>query len=202
MDDVVEVARRKALSSQDSRLDPPLGLILDEIANIFAWPALPTVMADGGGVGISPLVVLQARTQAETQWSPAEMQSVFSAATAKLLLGGSSDVAFLKDMEQLLGRRDVDRKGKTFTDNGTSQQLSREHQSLMSIDEMRRLSSELGLLSYRSRRPILLDLQAWIDRKDAATVKAGKKTTEAAQRLVFSEQSAARANGGKGTGVR
>ncbi|MFP3589782.1 TraM recognition domain-containing protein, partial [Paraburkholderia sp. SIMBA_055] len=83
-DDIVEQARRRALSLPGSRLDPPLGLILDEIANIFSWPSLPTIMADGGGIGISPLVVLQARTQAETAWSRAEMDSVFSAATAKM----------------------------------------------------------------------------------------------------------------------
>ena len=188
MDDIVEVARRKALSSQDSRLDPPLGLILDEIANIFAWPALPTVMADGGGVGISPLVVLQARTQAETQWSPAEMQSVFSAATAKLMLGGSSDVAFLKDMEALLGQRDVTRRSKTYAEAGTSEQIGREHQALVTVDELRRMPQQLGLLSYRSRRPILLDLQAWTERRDAAQVKAGKAETEASQQAVFAGQ--------------
>lgn len=188
MDDIVEVARRKALSSQDSRLDPPLGLILDEIANIFAWPALPTVMADGGGIGISPMVVLQARTQAETQWSPAEMQSVFSAATAKLMLGGSSDVAFLKDMEALLGQRDVTRRSKTYAEGGTSEQIGREHRAVVTVDEMRRMPQKLGLLSYRSRRPILLDLQAWTQRRDAKQVKAGKAETEASQQAVFAGQ--------------
>ncbi|MFM9597812.1 TraM recognition domain-containing protein, partial [Streptomyces scabiei] len=65
LDDIVETARRKALASPSSRIDPPLGLILDEIANIFSWPMLPSLMSDGGGRGICVVVVLQARRQAE-----------------------------------------------------------------------------------------------------------------------------------------
>jgi len=192
MDDIVEQARRRALSLPGSRLDPPLGLILDEIANIFSWPSLPTIMADGGGIGISPLVVLQARTQAETAWSRAEMDSVFSAATAKMLLGGSSDVAFLRDMQELLGQRELDRKTRSWSESGTSMSKQSELRALITPEEMRRMPQSIGLLSYRNVRPVLLDLDAWIDRDDAKAVKRGKRETERGQQLVFAEQEAQR----------
>lgn len=204
MDDIVEVARRKALASRGSRLDPPLGLILDEIANMFAWPALPRITADGGGIGISPLVVLQARSQAETSWSHAEMQSVFSAATAKLMLGGSADVSFLKDMQDLLGQRRVQRKSRTFSDQGTSEQLQQEQQQLITMDEFRRMPQRIGLLAYRNIRPVILDLDAWLDRDDAAEISAGKAKTEQAQQERFAiqleEAQARRASVGKRAG--
>lgn len=192
LDDIVEQARKRALTMQNSRLDPPLGLILDEIANIFSWPALPTVMADGGGIGISPLVVLQARTQAETAWSRPEMESVFSAATAKILLGGSTDIPFLKDMQELLGQRELNRTSKSYSSSGTSTSLQTERQALMTPEEMRRMPQQIGLLSYRNVRPVLLDLQAWIHRKDAAAVQEGKKATELSQRAVFAERQESR----------
>lgn len=72
LDDIVDVARKKALASEGSRLHLPLGLILDEIANMFRWGNLPRTMADGGGRGICTFVVLQALSQAETAWSRAE----------------------------------------------------------------------------------------------------------------------------------
>ncbi|MGC0252152.1 TraM recognition domain-containing protein [Pseudactinotalea sp. Z1748] len=190
LDDVVEQARRRALSMPGSRLDPPLGLVLDEIANIFTWPHLPTVMSDGGGSGISTLVVLQARSQAETAWSRAEMDSVFSAATAKMLLGGSADVAFLRDMENLLGQREEIKTERSYSEGSTSRQYRHERLAVMSIEEMRRMPAKLGLLAYRRVRPVLLDLEAWIDRGDARQVKAGKAATESAQREVFAEQRA------------
>ena len=113
------------------------------------------------------MVVLQARTQAETAWSRAEMDSVFSAATAKMLLGGSSDVAFLRDMQELLGQRELDRKSRSWSESGASTSIQREQRALITPEEMRRMPQSIGLLSYRNVRPVLLDLGAWIDRKEA-----------------------------------
>jgi type IV secretion system protein VirD4 len=55
------------------------------------------------------------------------------------------------------------------------------------VGEMRRMPQRLGLLSYRGRRPILLDLHAWTDRRDAKHIRAGKAETEASQQAVFAE---------------
>lgn len=63
-------------------------------------------MADGGGRGICTLVVLQALSQAETAWSRGEADTIWSAATAKVLLGGASQVGHLRDIEALLGSRE------------------------------------------------------------------------------------------------
>ncbi|MDR7110913.1 type IV secretory pathway TraG/TraD family ATPase VirD4 [Microbacterium trichothecenolyticum] len=82
LDDIVEVARTTALASPGSRLQHPLGLILDEIANMFRWGNLPRIMADGGGRGICTFIVLQALSQAETSWSRAEADTIWAAATA------------------------------------------------------------------------------------------------------------------------
>ena len=46
----------------------------------------------------------------------------------------------------------------------------------------------VGLLAYRNRRGILLDLRGWTDRDDARQVSAGKKLTELDQQVVFAEQ--------------
>lgn len=188
LDDIVETARRKALASPGSRLDPPLALILDEIANMFSWPALPRIMADGGGIGISTIVVLQALSQAETAWSRSEADTIWSAATAKLLLGGASDVDHLRDIESLLGTRRIPNAGHSYNDSGSSTTISNEKVPVMTIDEIRRMPETIGLLAYRNRRGILLDLRGWTDRDDAAEVKSGKQLTELDQQVVFAEQ--------------
>ena len=55
MDAITEHAREKAAKNTGNRLDPPVALILDEIANIAtAWPGLIQLMADGGGCGYQP----------------------------------------------------------------------------------------------------------------------------------------------------
>ncbi|HEY8588167.1 MAG TPA: TraM recognition domain-containing protein [Naasia sp.] len=187
LDDVVEVARRRALASPGARLGLPLGLILDEIANLFRWGALPRVMAEGGGRGICTLVVLQAMSQAETAWSRAEADTIWSAATAKVLLGGASNVAHLRDVEALLGWRDRRRTQQSWNSRQAGVHTA-EHQDrlpLMTADEIRRLPPEVGLLTYRNRRGVLLDLTAWDRRTDAADIGAAKLGVEAEQQDVF-----------------
>lgn len=191
LDDVVEVARRKALASPGARLGEPLGLILDEIANLFRWAALPRVMADGGGRGICTLVVLQALSQAETAWSRAEADTIWSAATAKLVLGGAAGVVHLRDIETLLGYRERRRTQRSWSTERAGTHTSEHHERLplMTADEIRRLPPNVGLLAYRNRRGVLLDLNGWDERKDASTIQAAKRLTEAEQQSVFAERS-------------
>ncbi|MGF3057334.1 type IV secretory system conjugative DNA transfer family protein [Microbacterium sp. YY-01] len=188
LDDIVETARRKALASPESRIDPPLGLILDEIANMFVWPQLPNVMSDGGGRGICPIVVLQSRKQAEVVWSAAGMHAIFGAATVKIQLGGSSDNDFLGEIQALAGQRATRRQSKSYSEQGVGTSVQQEKEPLIGIDEIRRMPQSLGLLIAKNLRPVLLDLQKWTDRKDARSVQSGRKQTELAQQLVFSRQ--------------
>ncbi|MBN9154717.1 MAG: TraM recognition domain-containing protein [Microbacterium sp.] len=187
LDDIVEVARTRALASPGSRLQHPLGLILDEIANMFRWGNLPRIMADGGGRGICTFVVLQALSQAETSWSKAEADTIWAAATAKVLLGGASHVDHLRDIETLLGTRETRRTQRSWStrDSGHSTSEQHERRPLMSVDEIRRMPQSLGLLAYRNRRGVLLDLAGWDERHDARRIETGKRDTEREQREVF-----------------
>jgi type IV secretory pathway TraG/TraD family ATPase VirD4 len=187
VDDIVEVARVRALASPGSRLALPLGLILDEIANMFRWGNLPRVMADGGGRGICTFVVLQALSQAETAWSRAEADTIWAAATAKVLLGGASHVDHLRDIETLLGSRETRRTQRSWSTREAGHNTSEQHERrpLMSVDEIRRMPQTTGLLAYRNRRGVLLDLAGWDDRRDARAIQTGKRETEQEQRGVF-----------------
>ncbi len=194
LDDIVEVARGRALASPGSRLVHPLGLILDEIANMFRWGNLPRTMADGGGRGICTFVVLQALSQAETSWSRAEADTIWAAATAKVLLGGASHVSHLRDVEALLGNRETRRTQRSWSTRDYGHNTSEHHERLplMSVDEIRRMPQSAGLLAYRNRRGVLLDLSGWDERRDAQAIKTGKRETETEQRDVFAASRAPR----------
>lgn len=195
LDDVVETARRKALASPGSRLAPPLALILDEIASMFWWPALPRVMADGG-TGISTVVVLDTLAQAEAAWSRTAADSVWSAGTAKLLLGGASDLDRLRDIETLLGTRRVRGPGTGNASRppggsgaagaaGAARSARPERVPVVTADELRRMPDTMGLLAYPSRRGILLDLGMT---RRAARLASDAEATGLDQRLVLAEQ--------------
>jgi len=188
MDSITEHARRVAQRNEGARLDPPLGLILDEIVNIFSWPALPQLMADGGGSGIQPIVVLQSLSQAEKVWSRADATTIWSAATAKLVLGGASDPDFLGDVQKLLGQRKQDQKSHSWNDSGSSHSVQESLQPVMSADEVRRMPETMGLMLYRNRRGALLRLNSWRDRADADEITRDRDATSAGQRIVFENE--------------
>jgi type IV secretion system protein VirD4 len=88
VDEVVRTAYRMASRSPGSRLDPPLGLFLDEVANVVPLPNLPTLMSYAGGSGIFVLAVFQSLAQAVHRWGRTGMEMMWGASTVKMALGG------------------------------------------------------------------------------------------------------------------
>ncbi|MBT2364929.1 type VI secretion protein [Streptomyces sp. ISL-10] len=67
--DVVEHGRRMAARSSDGRLDPPLTLVLDDVAAVAPLPQLPELLATGQGQGLPTLVLLRSAEQARARWA-------------------------------------------------------------------------------------------------------------------------------------
>ncbi|MFE9444831.1 type IV secretory system conjugative DNA transfer family protein [Streptomyces sp. NPDC006602] len=70
---VVERGRRMAERSSSGRLDPPLTLILDDVAAVAPLPQLPELLAAGTDRGLPTLALLRSREQARTRWPDAEL---------------------------------------------------------------------------------------------------------------------------------
>jgi type IV secretory pathway TraG/TraD family ATPase VirD4 len=101
-DELAETAKQLADAMPGGRLDPPLGLFLDEAANIVPLPHLPALMSYAGGSGIFALTVLQNRAQAEERWGREGAAMLWGAATVKIALGGLSGDE-LRDLSDLAG---------------------------------------------------------------------------------------------------
>lgn len=70
---VVERGRRMAERSSSGRLDPPLTLVLDDIAAVAPLPQLPELLATGADRGLPTLALLRSREQARTRWPDADL---------------------------------------------------------------------------------------------------------------------------------
>jgi type IV secretion system protein VirD4 len=88
VDDLLREATTRAAASPSGRLDPPLGLFLDEVANVAPLPQLPQVMSYAAGSGIFVTAVLQDLAQARARWGADGADMLWSAATMKVILGG------------------------------------------------------------------------------------------------------------------
>ncbi|WP_405890377.1 type VI secretion protein [Streptomyces sp. NBC_00133] len=65
---VVEHGRRMAARSSDGRLDPPMTLVLDDVAAVAPLPLLPELLATGQDQGLPTLVLLRSAEQARARW--------------------------------------------------------------------------------------------------------------------------------------
>ncbi|MFI2361148.1 type IV secretory system conjugative DNA transfer family protein [Streptomyces anulatus] len=66
--DVVEHGRRMAARSSDGRLDPPMTLVLDDVAAVAPLPQLPELLTTGQHRGMPTLVLLRSREQGRARW--------------------------------------------------------------------------------------------------------------------------------------
>ncbi|MEV7004551.1 type IV secretory system conjugative DNA transfer family protein [Streptomyces sp. NPDC093982] len=65
---VVERGRRMAERSSSGRLDPPMTLVLDDVAAVAPLPQLPELLATGADRGMPTLALLRSREQARSRW--------------------------------------------------------------------------------------------------------------------------------------
>lgn len=180
IEDVVEAARRLAARSAGARLDPPLLLCLDEVANLSPLPSLPTLMAEGGGTGITTMPVLQSLAQAREQWSEHAASAIWDAAIVKIVLGGASNSRDLQDLSTLIGERDEITDSTTVGDHGTrSAQRSIRRVPIMPPDAIRRLPFGTGLVLLRAAPPIVARLRSWNQRADGKQLVADRRAVEA-----------------------
>ncbi|MFF1880584.1 type IV secretory system conjugative DNA transfer family protein [Pseudarthrobacter sp. NPDC058196] len=178
IDDIDNAAREMAFVSPGGRLEPPLSLILDEIANLAPWPGLPVALSDGGGIGISTLVVLQSLSQARSGWSIDEASTIWDSAIIKVIFGGGSDERDLRSLAGLLGERSLTLTTRSWSSAGRQDGEQIRESPVIALDEIRRLPAGTALMLGRRTRPILLDLLGWHKRKDAGELRRLKAEME------------------------
>ncbi|MDJ0345121.1 TraM recognition domain-containing protein [Streptomyces sp. H10-C2] len=85
---VVEHGRSMAARSSAGRLDPPMTLVLDDIAALAPIPELPELLATGRIAGLPVLAVFRSPEQARDRWRSA----VWQQADVRLSLGDTAGV--------------------------------------------------------------------------------------------------------------
>jgi len=166
LDDIAEAART-ASQQGAGRLDPPLTMVLDEIANCFHWPRLPRVFAAGSGEGVKAVAVFQSRAQCRAMFGQEVEQAIWDAGV-RIWLGGSATVADLGEVAQLSGEREVQRSDRSYGRELFARPTYSERafdKPVLSVADLRRLPEGCAVLLADRAPPILLDLQPWPARR-------------------------------------
>jgi type IV secretory pathway TraG/TraD family ATPase VirD4 len=161
---VVNAAKEQAVRSATRRLRPPLGLFLDECANIAPLPSLPQLVTDGAGQGITTMIVLQSLGQARARWGVDGTAALWDGCTVKMILGGLADTRDLETISRMCGDVDIEVSGRAYNALGEqTRSFSQRRVPAFSTAQVRTLRKWYGLLFYEELRPIEAALPGWWD---------------------------------------
>jgi type IV secretion system protein VirD4 len=173
--EIVRVAKRMSQRLSPARLDPPLRIVIDEVANVCPLPDLPSLMSDTGGRGLTVAIGSQGLGQARKRWGPDGADEVFGSATAKIIMGGTSEPDFLEKMSQLADEVEVSSRSTTISaDGGTSSTMGSRSRRVIRPGEIRTLPPGSALVLYRQAPPVITRFLPWWESSWAEEARASQ----------------------------
>lgn len=146
------------------------------IATAPTWrspiPSLPNLLADGGGTGITTVAVLQSLAQARARWGDAGADSMWDAATTKIVLGGLAHADDLHRISRLAGDVDIPHVTHSRSSGGHSRSTSTQRQPALPLERIRCLPAGQALVLARRCPPTQVRLTPWWQRRTEA--RAGR----------------------------
>lgn len=174
--EVVRAAKRQAARRPSLRLDPPLLLDLDELANIAPLPELPSIISAGAGSGILTAWAAQGLSQLEERWGQAGRDAIWQATTCKVWFGGSSEIDVMRGLSDMAGMVDEEvwtEDRPSFWALHREEQRYRLSRSLRqvpaaSVERLRTLPRGRAMLFAQATPVVELELRPWWQRRDVA----------------------------------
>ncbi|GHS89269.1 conjugal transfer protein TraG [Actinomycetota bacterium] len=177
LDHVTDTARRLSQAAPGGRLDPPLTIVADELANIDPWSAAPRMSAAGGGEGIQLVKVFQSRSQAAAAYGDKAEETMWDNST-NVILGGGKSEDYLGALSRTLGEVEHKRVRTSFSGRDpftADTSVDGEWRPAVSVDELRRLPAGTALVVQDRIRPVLTDLVPYWQGPHAACVAASEE---------------------------
>jgi type IV secretory pathway TraG/TraD family ATPase VirD4 len=175
----VRVAAERAGERRGGRVDPPLLMVLDEVANICRIADLPEQYSHMGSRSIVPVAILQSYAQGERVWGKAGMKELWGAATIKLIGSGADDADFAEDISRIIGDHDVDVLTYNRGNGGGSASTSTRREPIMPAAEVRAMPKTQAILLATGIRPAMLRLLPWYQGRHATDIAAAQKRATA-----------------------
>lgn len=130
-------------------IDPPLLLVLDELANIAPIPNLDEVASTGAGQGIQLLSIFQDMAQIKSRYGESAAQTITNNHRAKLFGSGISDPDTLNYISRVVGTGEFEHRSETADDKGGAARTQASiYRELTPANVVREAKRGTGLLVY------------------------------------------------------
>ncbi len=169
---VVTRAYSLAAGRPRGRLDPELGLFLDELANVVPIEELPSLASQGAGRGVVLMSIVQDLSQLRSRYGSDRANSILNNHGCKMVLPGISDPETADTVARLVGRGLYTDVQVSHAAGRASHSYSLRHDQMASPDALRQLPEGTGVVLYRGKPPTIVRLRPWYaDKRLAARVR-------------------------------
>lgn len=175
---VLDTALEAANASPWGRLCPPFHAVLDELPSTAPLPTLRTRMANERALGIGFIWAAQAWPQLAAIFGEQEARTLLGLTNNLIVFGGSKDVAFNKEISDLLGEVRVARTSWQSGRMG-GRQMSGEDIAILTPAEVRQLKERHALVLAENGAPIIAELRRCVDGKAGRALLVGKDALRA-----------------------
>jgi type IV secretion system protein VirD4 len=156
-------AVEEKVAASGKPLDPPLLLVLDEVANTAPVPDLEVLASTGAGLGIQLLTAAQDVAQLEVRWGKSA-QSILNNHRVKVFASGITDPQTLNYVQQIVGEAEVSERTETTGERGRgSSTEAMRHQALTPASVVREIPPGAGVLVDGFRPPARIELRPWFE---------------------------------------
>ncbi|MET9206794.1 TraM recognition domain-containing protein [Streptomyces bacillaris] len=176
--DAVFTAAAEAGERHGGRLPEPMRAVLDEAANICKIADLPDLYSHLGSRGITPIVILQSYRQGVKAWGETGMDSMWGAATKKIIGPGGDDAKFAQDVSALVGAHHVERGSYSKSKDGGSRSWSEQREQVLDPAEIRAMRKGSALLLATGMPVAQIRLRPWYGEKLMAHIGPQMKAEE------------------------
>jgi type IV secretory pathway TraG/TraD family ATPase VirD4 len=153
---ICEAAERRAEHSPRERLEVPLILVLDEIANVCKWEDLPTLYSHYGSRGIIPIAFLQSLEQGRNVWGDDGMSALVGQSTNVLIGAGTKSSTLSHFVVNMIGEDTFASFSSSHGRGGTSHSVQTQRKNVMDVSDVTAISPGRALLITTGAHPVLL----------------------------------------------
>ncbi len=163
---VVTRAYAQASRQPGGRLQPELGLFLDELANVVPIEELPALASQGAGRGVVLMSIVQDFSQLRARYGSDRANSILNNHGCKMVLPGISDPETTDIVAKLVGRGVYTDVQVSHNNGQAARSYSLRQDQMASPDALRQLQDGTGVVLYRGKPPTIVRLRPWYaDRK-------------------------------------
>ena len=169
---VLDTALSLATRSPWARLCPSFLACLDELPSTAPLPTLRVRMANERPLGITFVYATQTWRQLVVCYGDDEARSLIGLTHNLVLWGGGKDIAFYKEMSDLLGATRVSRQSVSDGPGGISVNRASEDTAILRPEQLRQIPERHALIIAENAPPILARMRRCLDGRDGERLQA------------------------------